>query len=317
MFAAEDANQPTFSHKYFRKLLEIIIDISHWTISSIDDCKLPIFQSDLRFLLAPDLLPPLDTADSSDSAKGSTSNTNHIEIFEKIYREYLQFTNRYPIPLPRLPNEQEIARVDSLLKAYQSEVLLHPISAVSEEERITIQQAWRHVSTLKDPQGYVQDLLQKQGQEDGLGQAGSMTQKQQQKEIKGPKEIYAWKHFQAVLQILEHFQAISILKDPSANATSDSNVTGSGMASAIASAKSTNDSQILIHPIGHFISKLNADNELWIALLVTNPQIMKHIQTPEELASLMSCLMIDDFKVQNQFFRHPMPSNLKVKQQMN
>ena len=83
--------------------------------------------------------------------------------------------------------------------------------------------------------------------------------------------VFAWRMFQAVVKVLRHFEALEGEDGTTATA------------------------------LGDFVGSLSADNELWLALVLSHPKTQE--LTPGELASLVCACVLDSFKAQNAYFR--------------
>ena len=82
--------------------------------------------------------------------------------------------------------------------------------------------------------------------------------------------VFAWRMFQAVVKVLRHFGALD--GEQSNRATA----------------------------LGDLVASLSADNELWLALVLTHPRTQELV--PGELASLVCACTLDSFKAQNAYF---------------
>jgi hypothetical protein len=81
-------------------------------------------------------------------------------------------------------------------------------------------------------------------------------------------EVYAWTMFKSVLQILRTFKAV----DGTANNSTE---------------------------LGSLVSSLSADNELWLALVLTHPSVAE--LSPQELGGLLVGITCDGYKAGNAF----------------
>lgn len=96
------------------------------------------------------------------------------------------------------------------------------------------------------------------------------------KDKKENNEIIAWTMFKSVTKILKKFGALT--KEDKAT------------------------------EFGQMVASLSADNELWLALIATNPIIAQ--LDANEFAGLISTTMIDEYKAQNGFFKKPAPKKV-------
>lgn len=133
------------------------------------------------------------------------------------------------------------------------EVELRETEVVQNGEQELVLDALRYAAALRDPVAFVNN--------DG-GQGGSDPSK---------NTVFAWRMFQAVMKVLQHFEALEGEEGTTASV------------------------------LGDFVGSLSADNELWLALVLSHEGITP--LSPGELASVVCACVLDSFKAQNAYFR--------------
>ncbi|RYH20436.1 hypothetical protein EON65_23390, partial [archaeon] len=81
-------------------------------------------------------------------------------------------------------------------------------------------------------------------------------------------ELYAWKMFLSVVKVLEHYEALN-----------------NGSAT----------------PLGHMVSSFSSDNELWLALVLSQSHL--HNLTYSEFGALIAALNVESYRVENAYFK--------------
>lgn len=232
-----------------------------------------------------------------------------------------------------------VQRQEAILQVLQEEYRQHPIVLDGAGDIVTA--ALQFAAAQKDPVQFV--YARPKGQSEDKKKA--LLKKKDD-------EVYAYKMFQAVIQALQYFDMLRPL----------------------------NETHYEVQPLGEVVSELSADNELWMALLLTHPSVTgvisteverrnstgvskrtshgarvsnlqrkkdrmdrldeeegeieekeddsdesdlessdAHASVPKvaviqdytEFAALIAATMIDEFKAQNNYFKPPIPANVR------
>lgn len=160
-----------------------------------------------------------------------------------------------------------ILKQKNLVREIEEQLQNHPIQSIEGEGERVIE-ALRYVSTLKDPVAFVNE--KKKESDSDSASAGN---------------VFAWKRFLSVYQILQKFEAL---------VGNDKTELGQMVWHPESILLFRLFSIVAIHQVG----SLSSDNELWLALVLRNPAVQN--LTAAEFGGVMCSVLLDGHKVRNE-----------------
>ena len=162
----------------------------------------------------------------------------------------------------------------------------------------------RYVAALKDPMSFIND-----------GEITNNSNSNNKKD-KDEQQIYAWRMFLAVMEVLKQFEAITVINEPSSstadtvatagnnnnnnnNNNNSNNNNSNNNSSSNSSSNSSNANTNVIQPteLGQLVGSLSADNELWLAIVLKQPQVAELSPGTHTPNHIMSFLIVYDVYV--------------------
>jgi hypothetical protein len=171
----------------------------------------------------------------------------------------------------------------NLVREIEEQLRNHPIQSIEGEGERVIE-ALRFVSTLKDPVAFV-------------------NEKKKESDSASAGNIFAWKRFLSVYQILQKFEAL---------VGNDKTELGQ----MVCGLEWMCDSDFLNNSIASFtclvqVGSLSSDNELWLALVLRNPAVQN--LTAAEFGGVMCSVLLDGHKVCKGLLPYSLVSLLSVR----